>query len=91
MLCHFLSGLALSVTFGDTSPKGRGIRSTESKSIRSTLAGCLPMLSFYNSYYFTASGDGLILTSPWQSASVRPPSRATMSLPASSMDTAFAA
>ena len=23
MLCHFLSGLALSVTFGDTSPKGR--------------------------------------------------------------------
>ena len=43
MLCHFLSGLALSVTFGDTSPKGRGIR----KSIRSTLAGCLPMLSFY--------------------------------------------
>ena len=47
MLCHFLSGLALSVTFGDTSPKGRGIRSTYSKSIRSTLAGCLPMLSFY--------------------------------------------
>ena len=25
MLCHLLSGLALSVTFGDTSPKGRGI------------------------------------------------------------------
>ena len=25
MLCHFLSGLALSVTFGDTSPKVRGL------------------------------------------------------------------
>ena len=45
----------------------------------------------YYSYYFTASGDGLILTSPWQSASVRPPSRCTMSRPASSMATAFAA
>ena len=42
-------------------------------------------------YPRAASGDGLILTSPWQSASVRPPSRCTMSRPASSMSTAFAA
>ena len=39
--------LALSVTFGDTSPKGRGIRSTESKKHPQRPAGRLPMLSFH--------------------------------------------
>ena len=76
------------------SPEGRGIRSyLKQKSSAAPSPRChRAMLSFvYYSYYFTASGDGLILTSPWQSASVRPPSRCTMSRPASSMATAFAA